>query len=100
MGIPVLRHRVLLLRRLQRLRGRPEAPPSTDATASTPLLAAIDDLTDVQREIIMLRYSDQLSLAAIAEALEINVNTAKSRLHQAIATLRADPRAQEFFGNR
>ena len=74
------------------------ATPQHDGTPA-PLHDAINDLSDIQREIIMLRFRERLHLHAIAEALEIPLNTAKSRLHQALSTLRSDPRAQELFKN-
>jgi RNA polymerase sigma-70 factor, ECF subfamily len=42
--------------------------------------AAITALPDHQREVVILRYYQELSLAEIAEALEIPVGTVKSRL--------------------
>jgi DNA-directed RNA polymerase specialized sigma24 family protein len=40
---------------------------------------------------------DGLSLAEIAEAMEIPLGTVKSRLHTALETLRHDKRTREFF---
>jgi DNA-directed RNA polymerase specialized sigma24 family protein len=38
-----------------------------------------------------------MSLAEIAEAMEIPLGTVKSRLHIALQTLRNDKRTREFF---
>ena len=41
-----------------------------------------------QREVLLLRYADDLSLAQIADALGIPVGTVKSRLHTALTALK------------
>lgn len=61
------------------------APPPTPAGELGRLLAA---MPAAQREVLLLRYADDLSLAQIGEALEIPVGTVKSRLHGALAALR------------
>ncbi len=48
----------------------------------------IDALPALQREILDLRFNQQLSYAEIAEALAIPVGTVRSRLHHAIAAVR------------
>ncbi|PWU20645.1 MAG: hypothetical protein C5B50_03485 [Verrucomicrobia bacterium] len=50
-----------------------------------------------QREVLLLRFVDDLSLAEIAEALAIPLGTVKSRLHNALSALRADERTKKFF---
>jgi RNA polymerase sigma-70 factor, ECF subfamily len=40
---------------------------------------------------------DGLSMAELAAALDIPVGTVKSRLHNALAKLRSDPRTRRFF---
>jgi len=54
-------------------------------------------LSPKQREIINLRFVDDLALGDIAETLGIPVGTVKSRLHGAIRELRNSPFAREFF---
>jgi RNA polymerase sigma-70 factor (ECF subfamily) len=49
---------------------------------------ALRALTPLHREVVLLRFSDDLSLQQIAEALEIPLGTAKSRLHHAVAAIR------------
>ncbi|MHC4385276.1 MAG: RNA polymerase sigma factor [Planctomycetota bacterium] len=61
------------------------------------LAELMDDLPVGQREVLMLRFADGLSLAEIAEALQIPLGTVKSRLHGAIEALRADERAKKYF---
>ena len=59
--------------------------------------AVIANLPEGQREVLWLRFVDGLSLAEIADARNIPLGTVKSRLHNALATLRADGRTKEFF---
>jgi RNA polymerase sigma-70 factor (ECF subfamily) len=54
-------------------------------------------LVDTQREVVLMRFVDAMSLAEIAEALEIPLGTVKSRLHKALASLRQDPRTRQYF---
>ena len=51
-----------------------------------------------QREVLMLRFVDGFNLEEIANALEIPLGTVKSRLHNALKTLRDDPRTKELIG--
>lgn len=86
-------------RRLGRLRrhlagqaGRSDAavagPPPEPADAA--LLAALRRLPDRQRAAVVLRYYVGLPEAEIAAALGIRPGTVKSRLHRALAQLRAE----------
>jgi RNA polymerase sigma-70 factor, ECF subfamily len=66
-------------------------------TNSTELSAALANLSEDHREVLLLRFVDDLSLAEIAAAVSVPLGTVKSRLHHALETLRTDPRAREFF---
>jgi len=66
-------------------------------TNSAELSAALANLSEDHREVLLLRFVDDLSLAEIAEAIGIPLGTVKSRLHHALETLRSDERAKEFF---
>ena len=66
-------------------------------TNSAELSAALANLSEDHREVLLLRFVDDLSLAEIAEAISIPLGTVKSRLHHALQILRSDPCAQEFF---
>ncbi len=57
----------------------------------TPLVKAIAALPEIHREVVLLRFGDELPLEAVAEALGIPLGTAKSRLHHALKALGADP---------
>jgi RNA polymerase sigma-70 factor (ECF subfamily) len=65
------------------------APVSRDARAGRQNVAElVARLPEQQREVVLMRFADGLSLSEIAEALEIPLGTVKSRLHNALATLR------------
>lgn len=51
------------------------------------LKAELNKLNEKHREVFMLRHFEGLSLNEIAETLEINAGTVKSRLHHATKTL-------------
>jgi RNA polymerase sigma-70 factor (ECF subfamily) len=61
------------------------------------LAIVLTNLPAEQREVLLLRFVDGLSLAEIADAMNIPLGTVKSRLHNALAALRQDPRTKEFF---
>lgn len=94
---PVVRH--LSLDRVRRRRPEidvdsladllPAPPPASDGDLGR-LLAA---LPAAQREVVWLRYADDLSLAQIGDALGIPVGTVKSRLHAALGALKARARS-------
>lgn len=53
------------------------------------LWRAVDALPDAHREVVVLRYQAELSYQEIAQALEINIGTVKSRLYNAHKKLEA-----------
>jgi len=61
------------------------------------LNAIVSHLPAEQREVLLLRFVDGLSLAEISEAMNIPLGTVKSRLHNVLKTLREDDRIKEFF---
>ena len=67
------------------------------ANARNDLAAALANLSEDHREVLLLRFVDGLALAEIAEAVEIPLGTVKSRLHNAIEILRQDKRTRAFF---
>lgn len=71
--------------------------PETPASPRAELSAALASLPEGQREVLLLRFVDGLSLQEIAGAMDIPEGTVKSRLHNAIAALRQDDRAREYF---
>ncbi len=61
------------------------------------LEVVLANLSEEHREVLLLRFVEGLSLAEIAEAMSVPLGTVKSRLHNALETLRHDPRTREFF---
>jgi RNA polymerase sigma-70 factor (ECF subfamily) len=61
------------------------------------LAAVLRVLVDEQREVLLMRYVDDMSLQEIAAALDIPLGTVKSRLHNALRVLRSDPRTRDYF---
>jgi RNA polymerase sigma factor (sigma-70 family) len=82
-----------------RIEGRRKRWPLLSVLAfDAPLCSARDDLPDLQRavaqlsdklrEVVVLRYSGDLDLGDIAEALDLPLGTVKRRLFDAMAKLR------------
>jgi RNA polymerase sigma-70 factor (ECF subfamily) len=72
--------------------------PETGVALDDDLAAVLENLPAKQREVLLLRFVDGFSLEEIADALEIPLGTVKSRLHNALKTLRDDPRTRELIG--
>lgn len=71
--------------------------PAAAQTPRTELAAALATLPVEQREVVLMRFLDDMSLEEIAQALQAPIGTVKSRLHRALETLRRDPRARDYF---
>ena len=61
------------------------------------LAAALTLLPDEPREILLMRFVDDMSLQEIAIAINLPLGTVKSRLYRALQTLRKDPRTRSYF---
>jgi RNA polymerase sigma-70 factor (ECF subfamily) len=61
------------------------------------LLEVLSKLSDIHHEILILRFADDLSLEEIAVAIGLPMGTVKSRLHNALAALREDPRTKKYY---
>ena len=57
----------------------------------------MSSLPAAQREVLLLRYADDMNLGEIAAALDVPAGTVKSRLHHALRALREDPRTRHYF---
>ena len=77
--------------------GSAAAAPGQADPARAELAAVMEKLSESHREVLLLRFVDDLSLAEIAELLSVPVGTVKSRIHHAIAALRDDPGVKDFF---
>lgn len=91
---PAVRH--LSLDRIRRRRPQVDVDSLADSLPAPPTIEAGSDLHRLlatlpaaQREVLLLRYADDLSLPQIADALGIPLGTVKSRLHNALLALKA-----------
>ena len=74
------------------------APKSEENNHNRSELAAVlIVLPDEQREVLLMRFVDDMSLQEVAAALDIPLGTVKSRLHNALHTLRSDRRTRDYF---
>jgi RNA polymerase sigma-70 factor (ECF subfamily) len=91
---PTVRHLAL-----DRLRRRPDvdvddladvlpAPPDPTTGTAHALRMALSTLPPAQRDVVVMRFADDLSLQQIAEVSGAPLGTVKSRLHHALAALR------------
>lgn len=64
---------------------------------SKELAAVLKILPDELRELLLMRYFDDMSYEEISEALNAPLGTVKSRLHRALQTLRQDGRTRSYF---
>lgn len=61
------------------------------------LVRAIEGLPEPQREVLLMRIVDEMSVEEVAMALSIPQGTVKSRLHGALASLREDERLRAYL---
>ena len=92
---------ITLLRKAKRFPSSDELQPD-DLVASKShdsggIAQVLGDLSDERREVVMLRFVDDMSLQEIAAALSLPVGTVKSRLHLAIKQLRNSTHVKEFL---
>ena len=69
----------------------------TSETPRAELATVLETLPAEQREVVLMRFLDGFSLEEIATALNIPLGTAKSRLYNALHSLRDDPRTRDYF---
>ena len=87
---PVVKH-LALDRREKSRRESPQAAlpePAGRGRSGERLEDLLSGLSEVQQEVVLLRFADGLSLEEIARALEVPLGTVKSRLHSALELLR------------
>lgn len=76
----------------------PEQLPADPVPAGADELdVVLRNLSEERREILLLRFVDDMSLCDIATALDIPVGTVKSRIHLAIRALRRDPAVKKIY---
>lgn len=103
---PAVKHTALALNR-KRLRLRalaeeieiPALPAGEEPSAARAELAVVlGGLSEAHREVLLMRFVDDMSLEEIATALAIPLGTAKSRLHHALAGVREDGAVMRRLG--
>jgi RNA polymerase sigma-70 factor (ECF subfamily) len=62
------------------------------------LAAALSALSEAQREVLLMRFVEDMEIREIAAALRIPEGTVNSRLHYALQALRTDERTRRYFG--
>lgn len=71
--------------------------PAASGPVPSDVANVVSRLPAGQRDVVILRFVDDLSTDEIAAALGIPPGTVKSRLHNALASLRTDPRLADHF---
>ncbi|MBI5365000.1 MAG: RNA polymerase sigma factor [Planctomycetes bacterium] len=101
---PIVRHRAIDAARRAGREPRAETAleelldrVAVEAGGAADLARVLRGLPSEQRELVLLRFVDGFELAEIAETLALPLGTVKSRLHQALANLRGDPRVARFL---
>ncbi len=61
------------------------------------LAAVLANLPIEQREILLMKFVDDMTMTEIAEAFGESLSTIKSRLYRALETLREDKRTRDYF---
>jgi len=72
-------------------------PAEESAEHRSELAVVLNILPEEQREVLLMRFVDDMDLKEIAAALNIPIGTIKSRLHRALNTLRQDGRTRDYF---
>ena len=92
---------ITAVRKARRYAGAPDAVldelPAEAPADAEPIDVALAALSAERREVLTLRFVDDLSLAEIAVALGVPLGTVKSRLHLALKELRDDSRIKDLF---
>ena len=63
-------------------------PGQSDIYSNLDLAESVDDLPEKYRTVIILRYFEDMKIEDIAEVIQENSNTVKTRLYQALKRLR------------
>ena len=98
---PIAKNNALTLHRKSRRFPAADTMPdelqSPAAAADTDLRGLLRHLSAERREIVLLRFVDDMALQDIADALDIPLGTVKSRLHLAIKQLRGMPEVKKML---
>lgn len=77
----------------------PQAEP-TDSTNRDEFAEMLASLSDAHREILLMRFVDDLTQPEIAAALDLPLGTVKSRLHHAVQAVRNSPAVAAFLAGQ
>lgn len=81
------------------LQSVPEKPESETARADE-MAQTLSALSESHREIVLMRFVDDMTQPEIAAALDVPLGTVKSRLHHALLAIRQSPEMLErLFGD-
>jgi len=102
---PVVKHLALAIRRKRGRMGEGlgamelAASPQSDARSAgiEDLRVVLSVVPEIHREVLLMRYVDDMSLDEISTALSIPLGTVKSRIHNALRMLSSDERTKRFF---
>ena len=101
---PAVKHTALAIKRKRRagqlsdeieIPAVPEAPAGEQVRRE--LAVVLRRLSEAHREVLLMRFVDDMTLEEIAVALAIPAGTVKSRLHHALTDLREDTRLRKYF---
>lgn len=76
----------------------PQAEPA-DTTARGDFTQMLSSLSDSHREILLMRFVDDMTQPEIASALELPLGTVKSRLFHAVQAVKKSPAITAFLSN-
>ena len=74
----------------------PAERPEFDREDILDLRAAIDALPHEEKAIVLLRFFEDCTLSEIADIMELNLNTVKSRLYRCLEKLKLDLSSEEI----
>lgn len=99
---PVVKNLSLNLCRKRRRQAAGDFPddipaPESPEPSRADLALVLRTLPQAHLEVVLMRFVDDMTLQEIAHALAIPLGTVKSRLSNALATLRNDPRTRRYF---
>ena len=96
---PVIRNIAITRRRqgAREVHGELPEVASPEPAHDTDLGRVLAGLPEHQREVLLLRFVEDMSLLEIAAALEIPTGTVKSRLHNALQRLREAPATRDLL---
>ncbi|KGR82666.1 RNA polymerase sigma factor [Lysinibacillus odysseyi] len=72
------------------------SPPQNDTYENMDLDSALDTLPPAYREVIILRYFEDLKIEDVAQIVDANVNTVKSRIYKALKLLKIELTKEEL----